>query len=205
MENNEFVSPVGIVVIVALLVLAGWLILRPRADFQGINQSSNQNINSMNNMNDQKPDFPPPIETASLFPEGNQSGYIVAPMGRTWVKINDDWSLRLDSVLGDGRCPKGVDCVTAGFATVKVQFQQPNVDEYKAYFEEMKVQGLNRFPPTNELKSDLFEPIKISGSNQEGEDIGFTVALVDLIPYPVYQEDQTQQKNYVGLFKIIEN
>jgi hypothetical protein len=151
----------------------------------------------------QKVSTPPPVETAGLFPEGKQPGYIVAPLGSTWVKVNDNWQIRLDSVPGDGRCPKGITCATAGWAIASVQFRQPGIDYYKAYFEEMKVSGLNRFPPTNELKPSLFLPVHIYGeSGADNKDVSFYIALVDLIPYPIYGEDLA--KNYVGLFKIME-
>lgn len=146
--------------------------------------------------------FPPPVETSSLFPEGKQPGYIVAPMGNAWVKVNDNWEVRLDSVLSDGRCPKGVTCVTAGIAIARVQFRQPGVDYHKAYFEEMKVNGLNRFPPTNELKPSLFLPAHIYGkSAADSEDVSFDIALADLIPYP--EQGEVRTKNYVALFKIM--
>ncbi len=150
----------------------------------------------------QKASTPPPVETAGLFPEGKHPGYIIAPLGSTWVKVNSTWEVRLDSVLGDGRCPKGVTCVTAGIAIARVQFRQPGVDYHKAYFEEMKVNGLNRFPPTDELKPSLFLPVHIYGkSGADGKDVSFDIALADLIPYPKQGEERT--KNYVALFRIM--
>lgn len=147
--------------------------------------------------------FPPPVETSSLFPEDKQPGYIVAPIGSAWVKVNDNWELRFDSVLCDDRCPGGITaCETPGVAIAKVQFRQPGVDYHKAYFEEMKVSGLNRFPPTNELKSSLFMPVHIYGkSGADGKDVSFDIALADLIPYPKQGEERTT--NYVALFRIV--
>ena len=83
-----------------------------------------------------------------------------------------------------------------------VQFQQPGIDHYKAYSGEMKVNGSNRFPPTNELKPSFFMPVYIYGVPAQGKDLSFNIALADLIPYPKQGEDRT--RNYVALFKIMQ-
>lgn len=191
---------IGVFVLVVVVVL---LIFRSHSQPLYNDQNSDPNINLNNDtMPKHHADFPPPVETAKLFPEGKRPGYIVVPMGSAWVKVNDNWQIRLDSVLGDGRCPKGVTCVTAGIAIAKVQFRQPGVDYHKAYFEEMKVNGLNRYPPTNELKPSLFLTVHIYGkSSVDGKEVSFDVALADLIPYPKQGEDGT--KNYVALFRIM--
>lgn len=215
METDKLLNPAGIIALIALIALAGWLLFRPRTSFGPNNQFNNQNINRTNDMANNmanqnpasnQPDFPPPVESKSLFPEGYQTGYIVAPMGSSWVKVNQNWELRVDSVLSDSRCPERVVCETSGKAIVKVQFQQIGVDYTKAYFEEMRVEGLNRFPPTGELKPNLFKPLKITGPvGDDRKDVSLNIALVDLIPHPELNDGGTLQKNYIALFKIIEN
>ena len=141
-----------------------------------------------------------------LFPEPNKPPYFYVSKSDKWVKINDNWSIRIEEVLSDNRCPSGVgSCEESGIAEVKVQFQQPNVDYYSAYYETLLVRGLNRYPmPNGTLKPTLLVPITIDRKDAIiQKQIGFKITLVDLRPYP-FQKFVTDVKkiNYTGLFLI---
>ena len=143
-----------------------------------------------------------------LFPEQDKAPYFYVSMGNEWVKINANWSIRLAEVLSDSRCPSGAgSCEVAGIAEVKVQFQQPNVDYYLAYFEPMEVSGLNRYPmPDGAIKPTMLKPIIINRKDAITEkQIGFKITLVDLRPYPFKEFVRDIKKiNYTGLFHIEE-
>lgn len=139
------------------------------------------------------------------FPEPNKPPYFYAPLGGDWIEINKNWSIRLEEVISDNRCPMGVVCETSGTAKVKVQFMQPDVDYSHAYFEELEVQGLNRYPTKDgEIKPELAKPLKINRIHGiTNEDIGFTITLADLKPYPQKEfVTDLADKSYIGLFYI---
>lgn len=143
-----------------------------------------------------------------LFPEPDKAPYFYVSLGNEWVKINDNWSIRLAEALSDNRCPSGAgSCEVAGSAEVKVQFQQPDVDYYRAYFETLEVSGLNRFPmPDGAIKPPLLKSIIINRKDAITEkQIGFKITLVDLRPYPFKEFVRDIKKiNYTGLFLIEE-
>ncbi len=142
---------------------------------------------------------------SGIFPEPNKAPYFYVPLGKDWVKINDNWSIRLDEVISDTRCPLGVVCETCGEAKVKVQFMQPDVSYYKAYFETLEVYGLNRFPmPNGEIKPTMLKPITINRKHAvSNKEIGFKITFVDLRPYPDKQNSLDLKKiNYTALFLV---
>jgi hypothetical protein len=143
-----------------------------------------------------------------IFPEYNKPPYFYATLGSEWVKINDNWSIRLAEVLSDSRCPSGYSsCETCGKATVKVQFMQPDVDYYAAYFETLEVFGLNRYPmPNGELKPTMLLPFTIDRIHAiSKKQIGFKITLVDLLPYPDKKfVTDVKEVKYRGLFHVEE-
>lgn len=152
------------------------------------------NTDSMNNL------------TEGIFPEPNQPPYFYAPLGADWVKLNDNWSIRLAEVLSDTRCPYGIgSCEESGKAIVKVQFMQPDVRYNSAYFETLEVFGLNRYPmPNGEIKSSMLLPMTINRTHPiSNKQIGFKITLVDLRPYPEkHFTAELKSIKYIGLFHV---
>lgn len=189
------------VVIIIILILGKYADDYYRLSSIGLSvKPQNININSMK---------PTPIENSpSIFPEPNQPPYFYAESGGDWVKINGNWSIRLHEVLSDDRCPLGVKCETSGKGRVKVQFMQPDVDYSRAYFEELEVGGLNRWSmPDGDLKPSLFYPLRIERTDAvTSRDIGFTITLADLRPYPDKDlPSDIADTKYVGLFYVSDN
>lgn len=155
----------------------------------------NQNIFSMD------------ISSKGVFPEPNKPPYFYAEAGGDWVKINENWSIRLAEVISDDRCPFGVVCETSGKGMVKVQLRQPDVDYSAAYFKTLMVHGLNRYPmPNGELKPSMLEPVTIENIHVISQkQIGFTITLADLRPYPEKKfVENVKGIKYIGLFHVKE-
>ena len=90
------------------------------------------------------------------------------------VKI-EGLRIGFDSVIEDSRCPKGVDCIWAGQAKIRIKLSKPN----------------NK-PASVELST--LEPKKISY-------LGYQVSLVGLSPYP--KASETINKNaYVATLAV---
>ncbi|MDO9184887.1 MAG: hypothetical protein Q7W13_02670 [Bacteroidia bacterium] len=171
-------------------------------------QITNNNLNDSQTMNtDNFKSTPEQIEKG-LFPESNSHPYFYTRLGGEWVKLNDNWSIRLTEIFSDSRCPSGGGaCEVSGFAKVKIQLMQPNVDYYKAYFETLIVPGLNRYPmPDGSLKPTLLEPIIIDRKDAiTNKQIGLKITLADLHPYPFMKFVSDVKKiKYTGLIHIEE-
>src|SRR3989344_2970055 len=117
------------------------------------------------------------------FPEEGRPDYFAVNMGGE-ITIDGALQLKFLEVLSDGRCPKGAQCAWAGQAKLKIAVNgKENI---------FTVDGLNRYPPTNELKAN-------TGSSQTlGER---TISLLDLWPYP--ETNKTIEKTeYRALFNV---
>ena len=191
--------------LIYLLILASTAFLNCRNSNNNC-QNLNNKINNTQSMN--KKNIEPTSEQnkKGLFPEPNKPPYFYVSKGDEWVKINDNWRIRIAEVLTDTRCPFGFgSCEVSGIAEVKVQFMQPNVDYYKAYYETLIVRGLNRYPmPDGALKPTLLEPLTIDKTDAiTKKQIGFKITLVDLRPYPLNKfYTDLKNINYTGLFCI---
>jgi len=96
--------------------------------------------------------------------------------GRTYRNYEQNFTLRLDSVTEESRCPYNVECIWAGNAKVKLNFT------------------LNNKPTIFTLNTSggFVRDIIISG---------YKIQLIELKPYPVYP-DPILQKDYIACIKI---
>lgn len=163
---------------------------------------------------DATPGDPPPSDFSpqeptmdtpgTTFPESNQPPHFYVPLSNEWTEVNEHWSIRLAEVVKDNRCPDATRCEESGSAEVRVQLMQPDVEYDAAYFETLKVFGLNRYPmPDGEIKPTMLNPITISRTHAvTQEQIGFVLTLVDLRPYPKESPSNISGTPYVGLFRF---
>jgi hypothetical protein len=81
--------------------------------------------------------------------------------GQCYVYCNPKLTLCFDSVLSDGRCPVGLECIWEGNAEVRFRMELEHLHSFT-----LNTHGSFRTDTILE---------------------GFRIQLVDLLPYPVYQ------------------
>ncbi|HEX6981579.1 MAG TPA: hypothetical protein VF181_02355 [Balneolaceae bacterium] len=86
---------------------------------------------------------------------------------------DEGFSIQFNDLLEDSRCPKGVTCVWAGNAKVAIQFNK-------------QIVSLNTF-------TDYPKQATVSG---------YTIQLVSVSPYPIY-EQKIQEKEYIVTLIVI--
>jgi phage shock protein E len=82
----------------------------------------------------------------------------------------------LDAVVSDSRCPKNVQCITAGDATIRVKVRRASAES------------------THELHT-------AEGAAQEAADGGLTIRLLRLDPYPV-EGKPIAPREYVATLQV---
>ncbi len=125
--------------------------------------------------------------TPSPFPEEGRANCHVAGIGRE-ITMGRKLTIRFVKVVSDSRCPEGVLCVWAGRAFLETVVTTER-GQTRIVF---AVDGMNRWPPTGEIKSGTFKTLDLDGNQ---------LTLMDLAPYPVYQQP-TDPKNYRALFYL---
>ncbi|HMQ02085.1 MAG TPA: hypothetical protein PKD79_03385 [Candidatus Doudnabacteria bacterium] len=196
MQNREyFLIGFGILGLLTIIVLL--FIVNPKTRIiekvENMEDGQKQNINNSTQENN------------LIFPEAGAPSLF--RVGSDWVEINRNWSIRLDEVISDERCPYLLTCETSGWAKINFQLQQSNVDYYQAYMETFEVSGLNRWPmPDGEIKEALLRPRTIEKKDINNQSINFQLTVLDLRPYPVKQFFMEPSKlDYVALIKILES
>jgi hypothetical protein len=132
-------------------------------------------------MTGQAQDIPPP------FPEEGKANYYVVGIGRE-IRVNEKLTIRFVRVNEDSRCPEGVTCVWSGRASLETLVITEGTQKSVVF----KVMGINRWPPTGEIKSGTVKTLDVDGNK---------ITLMDLAPYPVYQRS-IDSGHYRALFYL---
>ena len=133
------------------------------------------------------------------FPEPNHPPYFYVRLNREWVIFKDNWAILLDSIRGDTRTPLEVTDDIKGEAIASIQLKNTTNEQQNFNFD-FKVAGMNRDPmPDGKVDESSAMTIAVP-------EIGVTVTLIDLRPYPKYEDANMVSINgeYVALFRIEE-
>jgi hypothetical protein len=121
------------------------------------------------------------------FAEKGRVNYYVVGIGRDIV-INEALAIRFVDVTEDSRCPDGVVCAWSGRASLATLVTTQDKPKKMVF----KVLGMNRWPPTGEIKSSTIQTLDVDGHK---------ITLMDLAPYPVHNQPRNRA-NYWALFYI---
>ncbi len=95
----------------------------------------------------------------------------------SYTYIDDTTKIYFRDVISDTRCPKTSRCETNGYAEIKLQLIDDNVDFKQAYISNIKIQGLN-----TDKDGNLYENYITKQNEMPYKDLLITAVNVE--PYP---------------------